>query len=152
MEDWQQDWWKAWETVMEEMEQFYLGVVQEVDATLDVVLDASDDTVDRFYEAIAPSLAELDQQIEEWMEPVILAAAQVEMAIQEAAEPLSRTIEPWLNDHPVCVGCRHYHGHSYGGQMLVCAMHPYGVSTGETTCPDKELLSWSERSHNRYAA
>jgi hypothetical protein len=150
MEDWQQEWFKVWETAMSEVEQFCQGIVQEVDATLDVMLDASDETVDRFYDAIAPSLAELDQQLEEWMEPVFLAAYRVESAIQEAAEPLTRTVEPWLNDHPVCVGCRHYHGQSYGGHMLVCAMHPYGVPEGETTCPDKELLSWSERSPNHH--
>lgn len=26
-----------------------------------------------------------------------------------------------------CQGCIHYHGRVYGGSMLVCAMHPYGV-------------------------
>ncbi len=33
-----------------------------------------------------------------------------------------------------CQGCCHYHGQTYGGQRLICAMHPYGVEAA--TCPD----------------
>jgi hypothetical protein len=34
----------------------------------------------------------------------------------------------------VCEGCCYYHGQTYGGNHLVCAMHPYGVEND--TCPD----------------
>lgn len=37
---------------------------------------------------------------------------------------------------PVCRGCCHYHGRVYGGTMLVCAMHPYGVE--DDRCSDWE--------------
>jgi hypothetical protein len=33
-----------------------------------------------------------------------------------------------------CQGCCHYHGQVYGGNLLVCAMHPYGVE--EEVCSD----------------
>lgn len=33
-----------------------------------------------------------------------------------------------------CKGCCHYHGQKYGGNLLVCGMHPYGVE--EEHCPD----------------
>jgi hypothetical protein len=36
----------------------------------------------------------------------------------------------------VCRGCCHYHGHSYGGEQLICAMHPYGVEQEE--CGDRQ--------------
>jgi hypothetical protein len=36
----------------------------------------------------------------------------------------------------VCQGCSHYHGHSYGGEQLICAMHPYGVDQDE--CGDRQ--------------
>ncbi len=36
----------------------------------------------------------------------------------------------------VCRGCCHYHGHRYGGERLVCAMHPYGVEQEE--CGDRQ--------------
>lgn len=38
--------------------------------------------------------------------------------------------------HPACVGCMNYDGSSYGGNLLVCGMHPYGC--GEATCVDWE--------------
>jgi hypothetical protein len=43
-----------------------------------------------------------------------------------------------LEDHTpkVCRGCCHYHGHSYGGERLICAMHPYGVDQEE--CGDRQ--------------
>jgi hypothetical protein len=36
----------------------------------------------------------------------------------------------------VCQGCCHYHGRTYGGERLVCAMHPYGVDQDE--CGDRQ--------------
>jgi hypothetical protein len=39
-----------------------------------------------------------------------------------------------LKKPSACRGCCHYHGHTYGGNLLVCAMHPYGVE--EAHCPD----------------
>lgn len=38
------------------------------------------------------------------------------------------------NHQPACQGCQHYHGYVYNGQLLVCAMHPYGWETEQ--CPD----------------
>jgi hypothetical protein len=35
-----------------------------------------------------------------------------------------------------CKGCTHYHGRIYGGNMLVCAMHPMGVESDQ--CSDWE--------------
>ncbi|NET39509.1 MAG: hypothetical protein F6K19_47370 [Cyanothece sp. SIO1E1] len=28
-----------------------------------------------------------------------------------------------------CRGCLHYHGRSYGGNLLICAIYPYGVDS-----------------------
>jgi hypothetical protein len=36
--------------------------------------------------------------------------------------------------HPACVGCIYYDGSNYGGNLLVCGMHPYG--SGCDTCGD----------------
>ena len=44
------------------------------------------------------------------------------------------TIKPNPEKHPACVGCSNYHGYSYGGHLLVCAMHPYGWEN--ENCPD----------------
>jgi hypothetical protein len=36
--------------------------------------------------------------------------------------------------------CRHYHGQVYGGNLLVCAMHPYGPGEDVDTCPDLDSI------------
>ncbi len=38
--------------------------------------------------------------------------------------------------HPACVGCVNYDGSAYGGNLLVCGMHPYGCD--DVTCADWE--------------
>ncbi|AIE75410.1 MULTISPECIES: hypothetical protein [unclassified Synechocystis] len=43
------------------------------------------------------------------------------------------------NHQPACRGCQHYHGYVYNGQLLVCAMHPYGWET--ESCPDWEEVN-----------
>ena len=45
-------------------------------------------------------------------------------------------IEPTSEEYPACRGCIHYHGQVYGGNLLVCGMHPYGVE--DESCPDWE--------------
>jgi hypothetical protein len=47
---------------------------------------------------------------------------------------------------PACQGCRHFHGASYGGNFLVCGMHPYGWD-GEK-CPDFVLSQRAEKISN----
>jgi hypothetical protein len=44
----------------------------------------------------------------------------------------------------ICKGCCHYHGKIYGGNLLVCAMHPYGAE-GEY-CHDREESQTTPRS------
>ncbi len=40
---------------------------------------------------------------------------------------------------PDCQICQHYHGQTYGGVKLVCAVHPYGYSGN--SCPDYQFKS-----------
>ncbi|WP_017314198.1 hypothetical protein [Mastigocladopsis repens] len=40
------------------------------------------------------------------------------------------------NQYSACVVCKHFHGEEYGGNFLVCGMHPYGWQDGN--CPDYE--------------
>lgn len=39
-----------------------------------------------------------------------------------------------------CKGCKHLHGKTYNGNLLVCGMYPSGYE-GEGGCPDKESLT-----------
>ena len=45
-------------------------------------------------------------------------------------------LEANTNRNPACIGCRNYHGRVYSGNLLVCAIHPYGWS--DDNCPDWE--------------
>ncbi|MEB3292136.1 MAG: hypothetical protein VKJ24_03150 [Synechococcales bacterium] len=55
---------------------------------------------------------------------------------------------PIAPTHPLCQTCRHYHGQSYGGTLLVCGMHPYGISEGQPDCADHEVGSRYDRSQD----
>jgi hypothetical protein len=139
MEGWQQECLKTWETMTTEAEQFFLEVAKGMSEAADAFFEFSEQAVEELHDA----LDQLDEQVSEWVEPLFPLLARLDSALVEAAEPVTHTVEPLLNQHPVCVGCRHYHGQDYGGNMLVCAMHPYGVPEGENTCPDKEPISWN---------
>ncbi|MCG9885288.1 MAG: hypothetical protein MH825_06885 [Cyanobacteria bacterium] len=49
-------------------------------------------------------------------------------------EHLTPKVDPAPNRYGACIGCANYHGHIYGGQILVCAIHPHGWDG--TDCPD----------------
>jgi hypothetical protein len=154
MDNWHQDWFKTFETIAQEVGQFFEEVVEEVgrevadatDALFSVseeIAEEVDQTLVQIDELVAPKLEQLDEQLTQWLEPMIQAILGVQTTLDRAAEPVTHTVEPWLNQHPVCVGCRNYYGQEHGGAMLVCAMHPYGVMEGADTCPDKEPIRWS---------
>jgi hypothetical protein len=142
MEGWQQDWVKMLETVADEIERFFEGVAKDLNEAADAWVNFSEEVAEQMERTIAPAIDQMDDQIDAWIEPILLAFTSFEAAVGEAAAPVTHTVEPILNQHPVCVGCRHYHGQSYNGNMLVCAMHPYGVEEGVDSCPDKEAFSW----------
>lgn len=47
---------------------------------------------------------------------------------------LNPKVDPAPNRYGACIGCHNYHGRIYGGQILVCAIHPHGWSGDR--CPD----------------
>ncbi|HEY9643828.1 MAG TPA: hypothetical protein V6C57_25285 [Coleofasciculaceae cyanobacterium] len=149
MEGWQQDLIKTLETVAEGVEQFLQEVGKEVSEAADALLDFTEEVAEEieraftpFEEGVSPHL-DPSNEPPDWFEPLLAAILGFESTLDRAAEPFTHTVEPLINQHPVCVGCRNYHGQVYNGTMLVCAMHPYGIVDGADQCPDKELFSWS---------
>ena len=55
-------------------------------------------------------------------------------ALWDEIAPKTTPRDDW---HPACIGCQNFHGRTYEGNLLVCAMHPYGVEGDR--CPD-----WSD--------
>jgi hypothetical protein len=137
-----EDWTEALETIANGIEQFFEDLGKGMGEAMNGLIEFADDVAEELEQTISPSLEQFDQQVAEWLEPVLFALTGLEASIDRAVEPMSHTVEPLLNQHPICMGCRHYHGHTYNGVMLVCAMHPYGIVDGADTCPDKENIAW----------
>jgi hypothetical protein len=87
---------------------------------------------------------EIEETLDSYLEPVYSWLDELEGIISDTSRPFIQTVTPALQDHPVCVGCSNYHGEAYGGNVLVCAMHPYGVQA--ESCPDWESV-WGNGSH-----
>ncbi|MGG6296072.1 hypothetical protein ACQ4M4_16920 [Leptolyngbya sp. AN02str] len=135
MDDWQGEWERMFETFARDVEQFFEDVAKGVNDAADAVAEFTEEAFERFEQAIAPSLDDFEQEVEGFVDPVIQLISTVEASIMQAMEPVSHTVDPIVNEHPACVGCQNYHGHSYNGEMLVCAMHPHGW-TADNDCPD----------------
>lgn len=128
------------ETMAAEVEKFCQDVAKDFADAADTLIELSDEVADQIHQAIAPALDEIDEQLREWFEPFLISAIdELETTFFDVTAPVSHTVEPLINQHPTCVGCRYYHGQVYNGVMLVCGMHPYGVEGDRDTCPDKEL-------------
>ncbi len=150
MENWQQDWFKAFEAIAQDVGQMFDDLGRELGETTEALFTLSEEMAEdvetslvQLDQTIAPKLDQLDEQIIEWLDPVFQVLLGVQTTLDRAVEPVTHTVEPWLNQHPVCVGCRNYHGQEHGGNLLICAMHPYGVMEGAESCPDKELATWT---------
>ncbi|MGF1461525.1 MAG: hypothetical protein ACFBSG_21190 [Leptolyngbyaceae cyanobacterium] len=124
------------------------GAVDTANAFVDEVEKQLRPTLEQWADELGQSLepleSALDQEIErfseeftEFINPIFIPlASALESWAEAVATPISSHVDPVINDHPACMGCRHYHGHAYGGNMLVCAMYPYGPEA--ETCPDWE--------------
>ncbi len=133
MESWSKEFSEMMQTIVDGVEQFFTEVSKDVEEAMDALIDASEEFAEQMQQAIAP---DLEQRINEFFDPILEAYLGFEIAVEESVQPIARTVEPILNDHATCVGCRNYHGQSYNGVMLVCGMHPAGWD-GEQ-CPDWE--------------
>jgi hypothetical protein len=77
---------------------------------------------------------EIEAAADVLLAPVYDWLDEVDEMISGTSRPFVQTVSPVLQDHPACVGCAHYHGETYGENLLVCAMHPYGVE--DRICSD----------------
>ncbi len=112
MESWQKDFLQTMGMVTGEVEQFFYDLTEVVDGIA----------------------AEIDQVMADATEPILELYLGLETVVGEAAQPIVQTVQPILEEHAACVGCRHYYGQVDGGNLLICAMHPYGCNSDR--CPD----------------
>jgi len=132
MEKWQKDFFEILETVADEVEHFFLGVTEVVDSFFEITEEITEQVQNTL-------VTELDQYLNELAEPIFEVYWELEEVIGEVDQPFPYTVEPTRQEHPACIGCSHYHGQVYGGNLLVCGMHPYGWE--DENCPDWEQNS-----------
>lgn len=138
MSDWECN-FMAWvDELAEQTETALLDLSQDIESAID---ETTQEVKTSLEQEIAPWLNQLLQPI---LETPLEFNFDFDRAVDDVVQPFRQTVEPTLNQHPVCVGCKHYHGQVYGGQMLVCGMHPYGVAEGQVVCADKEAIDWQE--------
>lgn len=129
-------------------EQTLQEAVDTADAIADEIEKQLRPTLEQWADDLSQSLepveSVLDQEVErfseefsEFITPIVEPLADaIESWVEAMAAPMVSHIEPMMNEHTACIGCKHYHGQAHGGHMLVCAMYPYGPE--EETCPDWE--------------
>jgi hypothetical protein len=144
------DWFDRLEVVFDQLATTVEAEVELLtDRTIDL-LDQCQKSTDRLVDqvidigvealGIAPR-SELEATADRWSQDLINLLFGLEHGVEQVVRRTEQTIDPLLNEHKVCVGCRHYHGYAYGGEMLVCGMHPYGCQTDQ--CPDWES-TWNK--------
>ena len=122
MEEWPKSIFEILESVACMVDEFFVEVTEMVE----VIADDLQNTVG----------VEIDRCLQDMFEPIIEIYTELEEIVGETDQVFTYPVEPTPEKHPACIGCRHYHGQVYGGNLFVCAMHPYGWETED--CPDRE--------------
>ncbi len=130
MEKWQKDFWEMVQTVADEVEGFFMGMTEVVDTFFEI----TEEITEQLQSTVA---TELDQYLQDIAEPILEVYWELEEIVGDDIEPtFPYAVEPTLEKNPACIGCRHYHGQVYSGNLLICGMHPYGWE--DQNCPDWE--------------
>ena len=140
MDDWQKEWWKQVEKTATDMENFLVDVGEAAES----VVEDIGDNVNSFLGEFGINLAEeVDTFIENLVDVIVTTTEEIDAAFEENWDDLidddftNVSFHPAsLTNNPACINCLHYHGQSYNGNLLVCAMHPEGWN--DENCPDWE--------------
>lgn len=122
MEEFSKSIFEVVESVAYMIDEFFVGVTEMVEVA-----------ADEFQSTVG---LEIDQYLQDMFEPIVEMYAELEELISDTDTNFGYPVEPTAEKHPACIGCDHYHGQVYSGNLLVCAMHPYGWDT--ENCPDWE--------------
>ena len=148
MDDWQKEWWKQVEKTAADMEEFLVDAEQ---ATESFVEEVTESFVEEVTENVSSFLAgfginlleEVDRFIDDFVDVIVTTKDEIDAAIAEDWADFAdddftdvRFHQPSTTNNPACIDCINYHGQSYNGNLLVCAMHPEGWA--DQNCPDWE--------------
>lgn len=135
MEEWQKDFFQVVENAVSEVERFFNEMSEEFTEMFDAIAKLSDEITQEVQNNV---INELDQCFNELIEPIIEVYLDFDVPMDEIDPSFIGYVQPTPVQHPACRGCRHYHGQVYGGSLLVCGMHPYGVES--ESCADWETF------------
>ncbi|NEP00733.1 MAG: hypothetical protein F6K58_19115 [Symploca sp. SIO2E9] len=127
MEEWSKEIFATFESVAGVVDEFFLGVTE-------IVEEIANDLENSF----GAEFEEFCQEAFESLEFIVEIYYEFEEITSEGEEPFNYSVRPNSSRHAACIGCRNYHGQVYGGNLLVCGMHPYGWDT--ENCPDWESM------------
>lgn len=140
MEDWSKDFFEVMENAVSEVEHFFSDVNDDFAEMLDVLAKLSEEFTEQVQNNLINEIDgyfnEIDGYFNELIEPIIELYRDFDPDFDEIDSSFVTHVNPSPMQHPVCRGCRNYHGQVYGGNLLVCAMHPSGVES--ESCPDWE--------------
>jgi hypothetical protein len=132
-------------TVQLEVEQFVTDLSGEVGEAMDTAVDTLMLVSEEMAVQVQTTAVQVQATLDEEFEPFLtqLLAPLFNMPLEDfygmsQSALQSPFLPPIAPAHPLCQTCRHYHGQSYGGTLLVCGMHPYGIADGQTDCSDHE--------------
>ncbi|NMF67120.1 hypothetical protein [Brasilonema octagenarum] len=130
MEKWQEEFWDMIEIVTDEVERFFVGMTEMVDTFFEFTEEISDQVQNTI-------VTELDQYLQELADPILEIYSELEDIVTDDIDlGFPYPVEACQEKNPACIGCRHYHGQVYSGNLLVCGMHPHGWE--DENCPDWE--------------
>ncbi len=149
------DWFKQLQTEINEAardsSRWFSDLPERAEQAVELWVEGSVKLFEDIDRAIAPTLDNLAEQVDSSLDGSLdvldqVIDRQIVPWIEQTTAPLTHTLNPWLQNHPTCIGCQHYHGSYYGEAMLVCGMHPYGPD--EEICGDWESV-WEKSESNR---
>jgi hypothetical protein len=129
MEDWQKELREFLESVTNTVEEFFQEVSEVIEEATEEINREITADFEQFWQDFFSPILEIDVEVET---QIIIS----EDLSQELDFFINPKVEPNRETHPACIGCHHYHGRLYNGNLLVCGMHPYGWDN--LHCPDWE--------------
>lgn len=127
MGDWDKEVLAAIESVAVSVENFFQDASEAVEDIAEQIHDEIIAEIDSFFQEFLDPLIEIYREDEDFS---------WDDFSDDTEFSINSKVEPDLDRHRACIGCRHYHGRIYGGNLLVCGMHPYGWD--DQNCPDWE--------------
>ena len=82
---------------------------------------------------VTPITNFLDRDLEEFFNSLLRPF--IDLSMEDFNSPNSSMPKA----HALCENCENYHGQNYGGNPLVCGMHPYGPDLTQSECGDRSI-------------